>query len=156
MNDPTHPIAASLAYEEDAYGWALEQTRLIRAGLLKQLDWENIAEELEGMARSEYRALESALRILLVHLLKWDAQPAFRSKSWLYSIDEHGNRYQRLLQDNPSLKQYVEQIRTDAHRSARKLAAAETGLDIEVFPMEPLGWNLINNPAADESGIPPR
>ncbi|WP_174273573.1 DUF29 domain-containing protein [Sphingomonas bacterium] len=160
MNKPIHPVISSdggnIAYDGDLYGWAIEQAGFLRAGKVELVDWANLAEELEGMARSEYRSLESALRILLLHLLKWEAQPGLRSKSWLYSIQEHGDRYQRLLAENPSLKQHVEAIRADAHRSARRLAASETGLDIDLFPVEPLGWNSIANPPAREEDLPAR
>lgn len=160
MNDPSHPVIASaggnVAYADDLHGWAIEQAALLRQGRLDLIDWENLAGELEGMARSEYRALESALRVLLLHLLKWDAQPAFRSKSWIFSIQEQHKRYVELLTDNPSLKSSLEKIRISAHASARKLAAAETGLDIEHFQEEPLGWNVIENPSAREEELPVR
>jgi hypothetical protein len=146
----------NVAYDDDLHGWAIEQAAHLRTGRIDLIDWKNLAEELEGMARSEYRALESALRVLLLHLLKWDAQPAFRSKSWLLSVEEQHSRYERLLEDSPSLKQHLEQIRADAHKSARRLAAAETGLDIVFFPIDPPGWNVINNPPAREEDLPQR
>ena len=159
MNDPSHPVPSdggNVAYDVDLHGWAIEQAALLRAGRIDLVDWKNLAEELEGMARSEYRALESALRVLLLHLLKWDAQPTFRSKSWLFSIQEHHKRYMALLSDNPSLRNSLEKVRASAHASARKLAAAETGLDLTHFPEEPLGWNAIDNPSACEEDLPQR
>jgi hypothetical protein len=68
-------------YDTDFYGWALEQARAIRASgaarlnTLASVDWENIAEELEGLARSEAKELRSRYRRLLLHLLKWRFQP---------------------------------------------------------------------------------
>ncbi len=64
-------------YEADFYGWALEQAEALRqAGRArlntpKAVDWENVAEELDGLARSEARELRSRYKTLLVHLLKW-------------------------------------------------------------------------------------
>jgi hypothetical protein len=159
MNKPSHPTPSdggNVAYDDDAYGWAIGQAAHLRTGRIDLLDWDNLAEELEAMARSEYRALESALRVLLMHLLKWDAQPAFRSKSWLLTVEEQHDQYQRRLDDNPSLKQHLETIRANAHKSARRLAAAETGLDLALFPLEPLGWNIINNPPVHEEDLPQR
>ncbi|MDX1655103.1 MAG: DUF29 domain-containing protein [Candidatus Competibacteraceae bacterium] len=64
------PEAASL-YERDFHAWAQGQAALARAGHSDALDLENLAEELEGMARSDRRAMESRLEVLLMHLLKW-------------------------------------------------------------------------------------
>ena len=102
MNDPTHPVAAtSPTYWEDSYGWALAQAELVGQRKLTEIDWDDLLDEIKEIARSQYRALGSALRVLLLHLLKWDVQPACRSHSWLLSIDEHGRRYRRILEDNP-------------------------------------------------------
>ena len=70
--------------EQDPHGWALRQAELLRAGRVEAIDAKGIAEELRAMARREYFALQSALRVLLLHLLKWDAQPSLRSKSWVF------------------------------------------------------------------------
>ena len=40
------------------------------------------------MGEEEYDKLESALRVLMLHLLKWDHQPDMRSRSWTLSIRE--------------------------------------------------------------------
>jgi hypothetical protein len=39
-------------YESDYYTWALGQARALRAHSTKALDWENLAEEVEGLART--------------------------------------------------------------------------------------------------------
>ena len=44
-------------------------------GKAGELDLENIAEELEGIARSDRREIRYRLIVLLVHLLKYSAQP---------------------------------------------------------------------------------
>ncbi|NJO12351.1 MAG: DUF29 domain-containing protein [Gammaproteobacteria bacterium] len=62
--------ATAATYDGDFYGWALEQAAHLRAGRLDRLDMGNIAEELEGLARSEARELRSRYAVLLAHLLK--------------------------------------------------------------------------------------
>jgi T5SS/PEP-CTERM-associated repeat protein len=57
-------------YEEDFYGWTVEQSRLLRSGELSAIDVGNIAEEIESMGRSERRELKSQLVVLVAHLLK--------------------------------------------------------------------------------------
>src|SRR4051812_27068174 len=73
-------------YERDLYSWAVEQAALLRAGRLGQADALNIAEELDDVGSEQYHRLESALRIILLHLLKWDHQPKRRTRGWRASI----------------------------------------------------------------------
>ena len=40
------------------------------------------------MGEEQYDKLESALRVLMLHLLKWDHQPSMRSRSWTLTIRE--------------------------------------------------------------------
>ncbi len=70
--------------DDDFYAWLLDQARTLRriAGQVPSLDCADIAEELEGMARSDEHALESFLERLLKHLLKWRYEPHRQSASW--------------------------------------------------------------------------
>jgi hypothetical protein len=135
----------SPSYDDDVYGWAMAQAALIRSGRLSEIDVENIAEEIESVGKSEARALESALRVVVLHMLKWEAQPAFRSKSWATSIRIHREHFDELLAENPSLKPQLDHLHARAHRSARVEASNETGLDIESFRAEPYSWDDIRN-----------
>ena len=63
-------------YDEDFLAWTEQQAALVRAGRLDQLDLDNLAEELDTMGRSEWGELENRLEVLLMHMLKWDHQPA--------------------------------------------------------------------------------
>src|SRR5271156_1447055 len=90
-------------YERDFYAWANEQASLLRAGRLAEADLENIAEEIESMARSEKRELTNRLKLLLTHLLKWRYQPTLRCKGWSYTIEGQRGDLADHLADNPSL-----------------------------------------------------
>ncbi len=48
------------AYEDDFVAWLDDQARHARRGEIDALDLENIAEELEGTARSDRRESETA------------------------------------------------------------------------------------------------
>jgi hypothetical protein len=111
-------------YEQDFYAWTQEQAALLREGAVEELDLTNLAEELESMGRSEKRALESDLEVLLVHLLKWQHQPDYReeSHSWLDTIVEHRSRIGRLLRDNPSLRPQVPALVAEVYPTARTRA----------------------------------
>lgn len=119
---------------DDIYRWALKTAALIRAGRFEAIDRERLAEELEAMGRSERRALEGRLVVLLVHLLKWGHQPDRRSKSWQRTIIEQRKQIGKLLAESPSLKALLPDSIEDAYDSARRWAADETGLDEEDFP----------------------
>lgn len=123
------------SYDRDFYAWAMKNAELIRQGRFTEVDAQHIAEELESMGRSERRALMSRLAVLLAHLLKWQYQPTLRSNSWQYTIKEQRLAVADLLEDNPSLKAQLEEIRERAYQSARLIAARETGLGEETFPV---------------------
>ena len=127
---------ASSLYDEDFYGWCLGQADLARAGRLGELDLANVAEELESLGNDQPRALRSAYRVLLVHLLKWRHQPARRSRSWAGSIvRERGNAADR-VEGNKGLRQHQFRLFSEAYSRARREAAAETGLPLDTFPAE--------------------
>ncbi len=136
MAAPRRVAVEGTAYEADASAWALEQADHLRAGRWSQLDTVHLADEIEALARSERRALTSALQVILLHLLKWDHRPDRRTRSWVDSI-----RTQRLavaedLEDSPSLAPQLGELVARAYRRARIKAASETGLDESAFPAE--------------------
>ena len=120
-------------YNLDFYGWTQEQAALLKAGRLNDLDIINLIEEVETMGRSEKRALESRLTVLLVHLLKWKYQPNRRGKSWTLTIIGQRIKLLRVIKDNPGLKPQLPELINDAYSLARVNAAKETKLDIEIF-----------------------
>lgn len=122
----------STPYETDFYAWTQEQAALLRAGQLSAIDLEHLAEEIEDMGKSEKRTLESRLEVLLMHLLKWQFQPALRSRSWELTIKDQRRRLERHLKENPSLRGRLEEVLADVYPSAAIHAERETGL--EVFP----------------------
>jgi len=121
-------------YERDFYSWLQEQARHVRAGRWDALDRENLAEEIESLGREQFKKLESALRVLLTHMLKWDHQPSLRSRSWVLSIEAQLLELQDILSDNPGLTPRIAEATARAYRRARLEAAKETGLDTGEFP----------------------
>jgi len=121
-------------YEQDFYQWTIEQANLLRAGALSQLDIENLIEEVESMGKSQKRALESRLTVLIMHLLKWDFQPEYRPNSWKSTIITQRKEIKRLLRLNPGLKAALHDLIPEMFRDAVEIAAAETGLPESTFP----------------------
>jgi hypothetical protein len=79
-------------HDNDFYAWSLEQAALLRAGRVGEADLATIAEEIESMGKTEKRELVSRLTVLLLHLLKWERQPAGRSNSWRLSNRKRARR----------------------------------------------------------------
>ena len=129
---PDKPAAAD--YETDFYSWSLEQARSVREGQWAQIDRENVAEEIESLGREEFNKLESAFRVLLMHMLKWDHQPKRRSRSWIISIKEQRLVVNHILADNPGLRPRIPEAIERAYQRAILAAAKETKLDEAVFP----------------------
>jgi hypothetical protein len=121
-------------YERDFYTWSLRQAELVRARRFADLDLENVAEELESLGKEQAHKLESAFRVLLLHLLKWTYQPQRRRRSWRGTIVRERTNVERILEDNPGLKPRTGALFATAYRGARKEAAAETGLPLATFP----------------------
>jgi hypothetical protein len=123
-------------YEQDYYLWLKNTAQLLRDDKLSELDKLNLIEELEDMGRSEKRAVKSNLTILLMHLLKYKYQSEKRSKSWLRTIVEHRRRLLILLEDSPSLKNYLQEVFDNSYQAARQDAATETRLALTIFPTQ--------------------
>ena len=152
MDDPAdtarrHPAAAAREaprYERDLYSWAMRQAELLRAGRIAEADALNIAEELDDVGNEQYDKLESALRIVLLHLLKWDHQPQRRSHSWWASIAVQRNHIHRVLRKNPGLKPHLKEAVSEAYKDARVEAASQTRLTPRSFPLRcPFSWKEI-------------
>jgi hypothetical protein len=126
--------ARSVEKEADLYSWAVRQAELLRAGRLAEIDAAATAEEIDDVGEEQYERLESALRVLMRHLLKWDYQPEARSQSSAITIGEQRRRAQRQLRKNPGLKSRLEEALAEAYEDARDEAAVETGLPTRTFP----------------------
>lgn len=121
-------------YQRDFHAWTGEQARLLQAGRFQDLDLTHLIEELESMGASERRQLQQRLKVLLAHLLKWQYQPEYRSRSWRATIKEQRLSLLDLLDDNPSLKTILEARVEKAYPMAVLLAVRETDLEEATFP----------------------
>ena len=124
----------SALYERDFYAWANEQASLLRAGKLSAADISNIAEEIESMGKTEKKELESRLKVLLMHLLKWQFQPRRRGASWEATIKGQRRALAKHVGENPSLAPLMPATIADAYVDAVYDAVAETSLPEDTFP----------------------
>lgn len=126
-------------YDRDFFAWSMHQAdllhRLSRGERINDaLDAANLAEEIESLGRSQRRELSSRLRVLLMHMLKWQCQPEHRSDSWIATIREQRREIEALLEDSPSLRPVVPDRMPAAYRRALSDAELETKLPPSAFP----------------------
>ncbi len=142
----SEPLAE--VYVQDFHRWLTANVEMIRWGKLSDIDAEHIAEELDAMSKRERREVISRLTVLLAHLLKWEFQPAHRSRSWRNTLTVQRGELSDLLEDSPSLRAELEQYIDRAYARARLLAEDETGLEASAFPKEcPYALEEILDPA---------
>lgn len=121
-------------YDADTYTWAMRQADALRRRSANEIDWENVAEEIESVGKSEARELRSRYVTLLAHMLKWIFQPDRRSASWETTIRLQRELIDEHMETNPGLKPLRDQLLARAYREARVRAFEETGLPLEAFP----------------------
>ncbi len=114
-------------YEQDFYAWSQQTAALVRQGKWYDVDAEHVAEELDSLGKSNRRELGSRLRMLLVHLLKWQIQPGRRehSHSWYDTIVEQRDQLAELLSDSLSLRTQVSILLEQHYPRARQKACDE-------------------------------
>ena len=130
----------TVSYDQDFYGWTVEQVALLQNKQFDQIDWEHIIEEIDSMGKAERNQLRNRLTVLLMHLLKWQYEPSRRSTSWVQTIREQRRAIPRLIKENPSLKSSLADLLLDAYSNAVEDAADETNLPTSLFPTE-CPWN---------------
>jgi hypothetical protein len=129
----TNFMPKSPLYETDFMDWLTQQKLALASRDITAFDWENLAEELDSMGISEKNELKNRLIILLTHLLKWQYQSSKRSIGWFTTIANQRDDLQDILNEKPSLKQYVPDILPKSYRNARREVSAETGLVLSTF-----------------------
>lgn len=123
-------------YDTDFNLWVDKTVSLLREKRFGELDLPNLIEEIEDLGKNQKHALASDLIIVLLHLLKYKYQPQKRTNSWLASIAEHRDRIEFIIEDSPSLKNYIDTVWLKCYAKARTRAAIETGLPIDTFPVQ--------------------
>lgn len=140
MNVPeAHPDTATSTpnlYESDFYAWTQEQAKMLHDRQWSQIDLPNLIEEIESLGKQQRQALRNCLSILIGHLLKWQYQPQQRSRSWLSTLRIQRLDINDLLEENPSLKPYIEEALRKAYLRGVELAVRETDLPNSTFPID--------------------
>jgi hypothetical protein len=128
-------------YMEDFFAWTQDQAAKLRAaaasGSNLPVDWENLAEEIESVGRSDYRALESLLTVVIEHLLKLEHSPAADPRAgWSRSVRHARRSVDKLLRDSPSFRRRLPEAVADAWPDAADNASE--GLEADDLPGDSL------------------
>lgn len=92
----------SADYEGDFYAWTIDQAAAIRrmAELRpnEEVDWENVAEEIESLGRNELDTVYSHLEAVIEHLLKLSYAPAANPRAdWEVTVGKTRAQLRRKL-----------------------------------------------------------
>lgn len=131
-----YPISAPNLYEADFHAWTQEQVMLLHNKQWNQIDLPNIIEEIASLGKQQRQELRNRLSVLIGHLLKWKYQPQNRSRSWLSTLRIQRLDINDLLEENPSLKSYIEEALHKAYLRGIELAVRETDLPNSTFPID--------------------
>jgi hypothetical protein len=124
------------AYDADFRDWAASQARALRDHRASALDWDNLAEEIESLGRSDQREVTSRLTTLLVHLLKWRYQSKLQADSLSDTIARERIELPLIFEQSPSLARFAEAAFDKAYWLARREASRQTRLTPHAFPEE--------------------
>src|SRR3984893_17197298 len=134
MNEAKVITRSAPGYDQDFYSLSVEQADRLARSQPRDIDWENVAEEIESLGKSDRRKVASDLRTILEHLIKWRYQPQKRKTGWRSSIREHRDRIDRVIADSPSLRRFPEEALAEAYRKPRSAALDDTRLPKERVP----------------------
>jgi hypothetical protein len=165
---PASGLAARATRDRDAILWAEEQARLLRAFRFAELDIEHLAEEIEGMGKSERRDLAARMARLTAHFVTWRCQQESRTGGLRATICDARQRIALALKETPSLKaalrdqDWQDGVWLDARVQARSESAVKDDALPDACPWtmeqaaDPDFWPAAPKPRPFTVGLNPR
>jgi hypothetical protein len=146
VSKPTPSEAANAdLYERDYYQWIETQVHALRDKRVEELDWANLAEEVEDLGRSQKHSVESQIARIIEHFLKLAYSPTQtinRSRrGWELSIREARHQIRKLFGESPSLRRKTSDLYDDAYETGRTSALTGLNLPDSALP-ETSPWTL--------------
>ena len=117
-------------YDVDFVAWTEQQAEALRAtahgGTNQPLDWENLAEEIESLGKSDRRELRSQIYRIIRHLTKLQFSQATDPRGgWRDSVRDGRKQADLVLADSPSLKPQLDQFVSEESPGAIKRAVVD-------------------------------
>jgi len=142
-------------YETDTAAWSEHQAAALRAAALggsnQLLDWGNLAEEIEDLARSLRRRLRSQIARIIQHQVKLEYSPALDPRNgWRRTIRLARLDITRILEDSPSLNREIPRFIEKETAGAVQLAILDLEEHGEIDQME---LPIIRNTAYTEEQV---
>ncbi|HAN74585.1 MAG TPA: DUF29 domain-containing protein [Planktothrix sp. UBA8407] len=112
-------ISLKTLYDSDFALWVEDTVNKLKAKDTKDLDWENLIEEMESLGKSQRKTVRSFLFRLLEHLLKRcyvNLPECYRG--WEIEIRNFRRELKQEFQDSPSLKTFMLEILTTSYQDA--------------------------------------
>ena len=136
---------SSHLYDMDYYAWVQDQVRALREHRTEEVDWENLAEEIDDLGKSVRWSVESHLETLVEHLLKLAyAREIVRTRNarlWEGTVRLARYKIRRKLTQNPSLRSILAELFADAYEAGQIMASAKMRLLENSIPDTP-PWTL--------------
>jgi len=142
-------------YNTDFALWSTQQAEALRRRAANEIDWNNVAEEIEALAKSDRRDLASRIQTILDHLIRLQASPATQPRrGWERTLIVQREGIRRLLKDSPSLRHEVAGIIAEELPTVRRLAllALEEHSEVPTIDVERLSFtevDVLGSPSAD-------
>lgn len=142
-----------IGYDTDLVLWSEQQARLLRRLAHGEQsngrpdrdnpDWNNIAEEIESLGKSDRRELRNRVVTILEHLIKLRASPASEPRAgWRRTVLEKKGQLAILLDDSPSLRRMLPDAIASGLPMARALALQGLAERGETPAADPAGFGF--------------
>jgi Domain of unknown function DUF29 len=123
-------------YDTDLVAWAERQAKALRRRADNEIDWDNVAEEIEDLAASRKREVRTWLRRICEHLLKWehhqrtqpdDNYPILGRRD---ELTEFRLQLTELLEESPSLRRGADEALPRQFAQARQSLERKMGASL--------------------------
>lgn len=117
-------------YKIDDYKWLLKTIEFLKNRQLNKLDIDNLIQELEALAKSEKRRVNSLLEQIIIHLLLyeyWHQEHLNNAHHWQGEIDAFRNQINDDLSTN--LNQFLADNLESLYQRALRVVKSKSSLN---------------------------
>ncbi|MDE2005216.1 MAG: DUF29 domain-containing protein [Rhodospirillales bacterium] len=130
---------------------ALRRTGAVRTNTPDPIDWEDVAEEIEALGRSERAALRSRIAVIVEHLSKLALSPAGPPREdWFDTLDTQRRELRHVLADSSSLKPEVPALVAAANGATRSQIARAAARRKKTLTADPASLEFSAEQVLDE------